>query len=1018
MNCTTLALVFASTFAFATLAAAQGTKPAAPATTAAAPTSGPVNLAAPLPTDPRLVTGVLDNGLRYFVMKNSNPPGRVSMRLHISTGSLNETEQQRGIAHFLEHMAFNGSENFAPGTVINFFQSMGMQFGRDQNASTGFDRTMYMLDLPDVKPETLAKGTLFFSDVASRLKLLPSEIDSERQIILEEKRTRDSAQWRSLMHALPRMIPGSLYGERLPIGVDETIKNMTQQDFMDYYTKWYVPSNMVLAVVADTDPAVIVDLIKKDFSGGKKVAKPVDQDMRLTVTAGDSGIVFADKELPNAQIQIMRFDTPTGPVLTVGDARRDLVEAIANAAFDRSLDAKVSAGAMTFLNGGASSGNQMGMFRQSGISASGKPEDWKKMLTEIATEVRRATLHGLAAKDVDAVKAEILSQTEQSVKTESTAAHSAILGRILASAGDEEPVMSPQQNLDLVAAILPTITAAECSKRFAEIFDLKSAVFMLTLPQKDGVEVPTEAEFAKLGRAALSVTPAADSQTNSATELLSKAPTAGKFAEIAQHQASDTYGGWLENGVRFNYRFMDYKKNAATVNISIAGATLHETKANRGISEVAGIALGKPATSTLTSTDIRDLMNGKQVDTRGGAGVDTFSINISGNPDDLEDGFKVAYLLLTDAKIEQAAFDQWKTRNLQLIETRKTNPTSAFAEMAPGVIYSPDEIRTKPLNKEQVEALNVADAQKWLTSQLATSPIEVTVVGDIERTKAMDLVAKYLGSLPKRERISANTFASERKTGKPAAVRVADKTMATATDQAVVAVGFDGPDLANMVDVRAMNMAVRVINTRMIDIVREKEQLVYSPRFTLNPATALPGTGTAIFFATTDPAKVDRLVEVLGTIFDDFSKGGPTEDELKTAHKQFATGLEKDMKEPNWWAGRLTNITYRGVKLDDVVTEAQEMEKLTSSEVLAVFNKYYKGQQSILKCIVRPGNVPAAPAVAPAAAPAGTPGAAPAAVPPATPGKTALTPSRNQLRKLAESALARRKTSSEAAPKK
>ena len=182
-----------------------------------------LDLNAPLPTDPRLVQGVLDNGLSYIVMKHSNPPGRANMYIHVSSGSLNEKDNQRGIAHFLEHMAFNGSTNFPPGSVVDFFQSMGLTFGQHQNAFTSFDQTTYILSFPDTKPETLDKGMRFFGDVAGRLLLTQEEIEKERQVIMEEKRTRLGAQQRVQEYMLERMIPGSLIGQRLPIGVEDTL---------------------------------------------------------------------------------------------------------------------------------------------------------------------------------------------------------------------------------------------------------------------------------------------------------------------------------------------------------------------------------------------------------------------------------------------------------------------------------------------------------------------------------------------------------------------------------------------------------------------------------------------------------------------------------------------------------------------------------------------------------------------------------------------------------------------------
>jgi zinc protease len=191
-----------------------------------------------LPTNPALVTGTLPNGLAYIVRRHNNPEGRVSIWLHVATGSLNETDDTRGLAHYLEHMAFNGSANFPPGAVIPFFQSLGMSFGRDQNAFTSFDQTTYQLTLPGGGRDLLAKGLLYMSDVATRLSLAPAELDAERQIILEEKRARSSAAQRVSDYVYERLAPESTLGRRLPIGTEETLKSLTPQQFREYYGRW------------------------------------------------------------------------------------------------------------------------------------------------------------------------------------------------------------------------------------------------------------------------------------------------------------------------------------------------------------------------------------------------------------------------------------------------------------------------------------------------------------------------------------------------------------------------------------------------------------------------------------------------------------------------------------------------------------------------------------------------------------------------------------------------------------
>ena len=261
-------------------------------------------VAQPLPTDDKVISGTLPNGMKYLVQKHQNPPGRANMWIHISSGSLNETDEQRGLAHYLEHMAFNGSENFPPGSVIKFFESMGLTFGQHQNAFTSFDQTTYQLSFPDTKPETLDKGMTFFADVAGRLLLTPAEIDEERQVIIEEKRARSGGAQRVQEQILERIAPGSLLGQRLPIGTEQSLLSVQEKNFRDYYGKYYVPSNMTVMVVADEDPAVIIDHIKKNFGKGENVPAPQDQDPAIKPTAETFAIVATDKEITNASISI------------------------------------------------------------------------------------------------------------------------------------------------------------------------------------------------------------------------------------------------------------------------------------------------------------------------------------------------------------------------------------------------------------------------------------------------------------------------------------------------------------------------------------------------------------------------------------------------------------------------------------------------------------------------------------------------------------------------------------------
>lgn len=912
-----------------------------------------------LPTDPALVTGTLENGLSYVVRKHANPAGRVSVWIHVSSGSLNEVEETRGMAHYLEHMAFNGSANFPPGKVVDFFQSLGLQFGRDQNAFTSFDQTTYQLALPDAKPETIEKAMLFFSDVAGRLLLNEKEIESERGIIIEERRTRLSAQQRVQDYIIERVAPESTFGRRLPIGTEATIMGVQKPAFEEYYRKFYVPSNMTLIVVGDVDADTVRPLIQKHFGEFAKVPRPADLPVGVTPTRGVRAIVATDAELTDASISLNRVDAPRPPTTTRAQFRDDLVEQIGSWAFGRRVTNELAKGTPRFLSASASSSTVASTLNWTSVSADGKPENWKEMLKDVATLVQRARLHGFRESELKDATTELLAQAEEAVKRESTLPARVHLQRMNGAIAEGEPIMSAQQRLDLLRELLPTIKVSEISARFKELYDPTNAIFIAELPLSAGV--PSEAELIKLGTEAFSVQPAPDAEEARATALLAREPVAGKVAEVAMDQASGVSSGWLSNGVRMHHRFMDNRKNTATITITLASGEIVEAPGQRGTASAASIALIQPASSTLTSTQIRDLMTGNKASARGGVGGDRISINISGSPEGFEKAFQLAHLMITDPKVEPAALELWRSAQLQAIAQRKSVPEGVLAEIAADSIFPKGDDRNRPLTEEQVKAVKLDQVQAWLTGALASAPIEVSIVGDVQLEDVKPLIEKYIGSLSTRERISDKTLAEKRKIQRPAGPLVSEKTIATKTPQARALDGFFGPDLQNVKDVRLMQLASRIISTRMIKILREEKRLVYSIDARSSPGTEYPGFGLFAAQAPTNPESAEALAVAIEEIYADFAKNGPTQEELDTARLQLLTVLDETMKEPEFWINRLSTLTYRGQKLEDILGAADFYKGVTADMVRTAFATYFK-PEARMRFIVKPEAAPAAPA--------------------------------------------------------
>ena len=341
----------------------------------------------------------------------------------------------------------------------------------------------------------------------------------------------------------------------------------------------------------------------------------------------------------------------------------------------------------------------------------------------------------------------------------------------------------------------------------------------------------------------------------------------------------------------------------------------------------------------------------------GGRSADTMSLSIDGAPTDLETGFQLAHLLLTDATIEPAAVERWKQGQKQFLQMRSNVPQMAFMETMMQTAYPKDEPRTQMLGAANIDALTRDAAQAYLKQTLASAPMEVAIVGDIPRERAMELVSKYLGSLPKRDRIASTTLDAKRTLKRPVGPIVMNKDLPTKTKQALVSCGFYGADTDNIADTRALQMAARTISSRMVKVIREQEQLVYSISASSRPGTDWPGFGMFSAMAPTDPAKVNVLSDKIKVMYDEFAASGPTEEEMSTAKLQVANELDDTMRQPGFWAGRLADLDYRGRNLDDVMAAPSDFQNMTTQQVKAAFNKYYK-PESFLTISLTPVDMP------------------------------------------------------------
>jgi zinc protease len=896
--------------------------------------------AAPLPNDTRILTGKLDNGVTWLYRQHNNPPGKMAFMMHVRTGSLNETDAQRGLAHFMEHMAFNGTEHFPPGKLVPYFESVGMTYGAHLNAYTSFDQTVYMLFTPDTKAEQIDKALMVLSDYAFGGSLLEAEINKERGIILEESRSRKSASQRIQDKLWPDLFEGTRFAVRLPIGEEKIISSVPRDEFVDYYRTWYRPENVTLFMVGDAAPDAYLPLIQKWF-GEYKPDRPARQQMTAEFKpfTKERALVVTDPEMAYCEVELITLRPGRPPVVTVEQWRTQLVEYLGSWIIGRRYDERVKKGEASYRNAGAQVQNFFNDAMSASAFATGEPKDWAKMLEEVVVEVNRVRQYGFTSRELALARKEILASAERAVRTETTQNARQLISTMVSAVNNRVPILSAEQRFELYQQLLPSIQLSEVESAFKENFKPGAFAYVLTMADKESVKAPSREELLASANAAWQRSVEKPKEDAASATLLTELPKAGKVIKKSLDKDLQITSGWLANGVRFHHRFMDYKKDSVLVSISLAGGDIEETAANAGVTQVAQLAVDEAATRRLDSTKIRDLMTGKNISVAASSGDDAFVITVSGSPRDLESGLQEAYALLTDGIIEESAFKNWRLNQLREIEMREKMPQfRAYEAMAD--LLSGGDPRETYLTKPRVEALTREQGQAWFERLCREAPIEVAVVGDITLEDALSLTERYVGSLPKRSR-SARALDKLRRLPRPPGPLERNVPVETVTPKAMALAGFVGPHGSKTSDARALSVAANILSSRLVKRIREELAIVYSIGASSWPSWVYQDAGRFASGAPCYPANASKVTDEVHKSFQEFAEQGPTEEELTNAKKQIANTLDTELREPTYWWSLLRHYDLHQRDLKAVKTIKQDYARFTAAQIRDVFRKYY-----------------------------------------------------------------------------
>ena len=772
-------------------------------------------LASDLKADPKIVFGQLDSGLRYVIMPNTEPPGRASLRLYMDVGSIAEEDDQQGMAHFLEHMAFNGSKNFPAGQLVEYFQRLGMAFGADTNAHTSFNETVYQLELPKVEEALVSDGIKLFRDYLDGLELGQTEIDRERGIIQSEKLARDSVDYRTMLAGFEFGLPEAKMSRRMPIGTDETLKAMQRPRFVDFYETWYTPGRATVVVVGDVDAAMVKKVIEERFAGVKAKRSEAKQPDFGKVTSGRGLVAKLHTEMESAATDIsLEVTRPSAKKADSVARRRELlVRDIGDFVLSNRLAELAKADKAVFLGGSSYSYDYLQFVDINGLQIKCKPEQWKEALAVAEQEVRRAVQFGFTDAELAEVKANILKDAKMRVEQAPTRKSRDLASQLVSKLAAVTVITDPADDLKRVEAALATITKQEAHEAFRKGWDSPDvAVFVGGNLKLEG-DASAQIIAAYKASAATAVTAPAEKQM--AAFAYTDFGPAGKVVEEKVVADLEVTQVKFSNNVRLNVKKTPFEKNVVRVVVSFGGGVLEIPADKPGLGLfAAGVGGGNPhggggSSSTFiggglekhSSDDLRQILADKDVsvDFAVGSqrmGSDAFMLMGGTTPKDLETQLQLITAYLTAPGYREEAERQFRQGLEPMYQELEHTDGGIMATQVESFTHSGDSRFGIPARAE-LEKRNTAEMKAWLEKPLKESYLEVAIVGDVEPAQAVALVAKTLGALPQRAD-SKPAYAEQRAVKFPAAPKQKDFRFKTEIPRASAMVYWPTTDMSDI----------------------------------------------------------------------------------------------------------------------------------------------------------------------------------------------------------------------------
>lgn len=909
----------------------------------------------PLPIDPQVRYGKLSNGLTYYIRHNEQPKDRADFYIAQNVGSILEEENQRGLAHFLEHMAFDGTKNFPGNGMDEYIESVGMRGGENFNAYTSFDETVYMImNAPVNKSSVIDSCLLILHDWSGFISLTDSAITKERGVIREEWRTRQDAQARLWEQQLPKMYPNSPYGNRMPIGTIDVIENFKPDELRAYYKKWYRPDLQAIIVVGDVNVDQVEAAIKKMFVD---VPAPVNPAKRQQFSVPDNDLplisIAKDKEASNTILYLFyKHDKlPDDLNTTVAGLVKDYIQNISATIMAERFDEILHQANPPFIAADAYDDDFM-ISKTKGawtVAALVKEGEIDSTLTTLVNETQRVKRYGFTPSEYDRARINVLKQYESAYNERDKQKNDAYTREYVNHFTKGGYIPGIEMEYNLINQIAPNIPVEQVNQYIQDMIGEDNIVISLTGPDKEGTIYPTEEELLRTFLKAQQMEVEPYKETISNEPLIPVLPIPGKITETKTDQRFGATVFTLSNGIKVVLKPTEFKKDEILMTATSPGGStlfgakdIDNLKVFNDVIEIGGLG-------NFSATELGKRLAGKKVSCALSLGQDSENVNGSVAPSDLQTLFELIYLSFTAPRIDNEAFSSFETRMKAQLKNVELNPMAAFSDSLTRALYNgnPRAMRLTPKSFDNISYPRIMEMFKARFSD--ASDFVFTFVGNIQTDSIRPYIEQYLATLPTQGRVEKGNVAEVPATHKGVYVNRFQRSMEI--PKVTVANLYTGQMDYSLENIITATMLKQVLDLVYMEKVREQEGGSYGVQASARISSFPEGRTVLQIFFDTDPAKWERMNTIVQNELKRLGEVGPRAEDFQKTQDNLLKRFPELLQENSYWLNVLDSYYYKAF---DSNTDYEAIVKAMTPAKIQAFTQKLLKQGNCVEVVMQP----------------------------------------------------------------